>query len=87
MSPAVKPPAAPVSISDRNCLEATGLAPRAWRRALVELNIPHARVGRRTVCTVGAWLAAIERASGAASRPASAHTRVEIVALAATGKR
>lgn len=58
-----------VSITDRTCLTETGLTPRAWRRALDELRVPHAKVGRRTVCTARAWTDAIERASGVELAP------------------
>jgi hypothetical protein len=65
---------AAVTITDRTCELATGLSPRPWRRALEELGVPHTRVGRRTVCTVAAWVLAIERASGAVSRPSTGPT-------------
>jgi hypothetical protein len=72
----------PVTISDRSSRELTGLEPRAWRRALVDLAVPHVRIGRRTICTATAWTAAIDRASGATAAPAPSHSRAELVALA-----
>jgi hypothetical protein len=59
--------ARPLSITDRTCEVLTGFGPRPWRLALVELGVPHCRVGRRTVCAADAWLAAIAHASGAAA--------------------
>lgn len=77
---------APATITDRTCRVVTGLDARPWRRALVELDVPHVRVGRRTVCSAAAWLAAIDRASGTPVRATTAPTRGEIIALAA-GRR
>ena len=56
---------APLSITDRNCDALTGLAPRAWRKALVSMQVPHTKAGRRTICRADDWLAAISRQAGA----------------------
>jgi hypothetical protein len=55
----------PLSITDRNCDALTGLAPRGWRKALVAMQVPHTKVGRKTVCRSDDWLAAISRQAGA----------------------
>ena len=56
---------APLSITDRNCDALTGLAPRAWRKALVSMQVPHTKAGRRTICRADDWLAAISLRAGA----------------------
>jgi hypothetical protein len=72
MAAAVKPPVvAPVTLTDQTCRPATGFARRSWLRALVALNVPHARVGRRVVCRADDWAAAISRAAGAVPQPAA----------------
>jgi hypothetical protein len=43
----------------------TGLAPRAWRQALLVMHVPHTKVGRKTICRSDDWLAAISRQAGA----------------------
>lgn len=53
-----------LSITDRNCDALTGLAPRGWRKALISMQVPHTRVGRRTICRADDWLAAISRQAG-----------------------
>lgn len=72
MTAPAKLPAAPVSISDATALATTGLTPRQWRAALRTLGVPHAKVGRRTVCSAAAWVEAIARASGVATDSAPA---------------
>jgi hypothetical protein len=71
----VKPPvtAAAVtaaSFSDRTCLETTGVDWRYAKRFCRANNVPIAKIGRRSVVSVGAWLAALERSTGA--EPAAA---------------
>jgi hypothetical protein len=56
---------APLSITDRNCDALTGLAPRGWRKALVTMQVPHTKVGRKTICRADDWLASISRQAGA----------------------
>jgi hypothetical protein len=81
MTRAVLPAAAvvPLTISDRTCEAATGLAPRPWKRALVSLGVPHRYVGRRTLCTAVDWVAAISRSTGAELTP---WNEDQIIALA-----
>jgi hypothetical protein len=55
----------PLSITDRNCDALTGFAPRAWRKALVSMQVPHTKVGRKTICRADDWLAAISHRAGA----------------------
>lgn len=67
--PAPRPPRAgqpvgAITISDLTCLAACGYEPRAWRAVLVELRVPHAKIGRRTVCRASDWLDAVDRVSG-----------------------
>ena len=76
----------PVTISDRSCLAATGLAPRPWVRALVTLQVPHARVGRRVLCSAIAWAAAVDRAAGIDDENQIALDENELVARV-TGSR
>lgn len=64
----MKPTAPPVTISDDQALATTGLTPRQFRAALRELGVPHAKIGRRTVCRVDAWLAAVDKLAGATPR-------------------
>lgn len=54
----------PVTISDRSCAALTGLSARAWRTALRTLAVPHAKIGRRLVCTAASWRAAVDRRAG-----------------------
>jgi len=56
----------PLSITDQNCDAVTGLAPRAWRKALVAMQVHRAKVGRKTICRSDDWLAAISRRAGTA---------------------
>jgi hypothetical protein len=58
------PGAAPLTITDRTCLEICGLEARPWKRALVELRVPYARLGHRTIARGDDWLAAIDGRSG-----------------------
>ncbi len=77
----------PLTVADttESCEALTGLPPHLWRRALVELSVPHARVGRRTLCLAADWLAAVQRRSGV--EPSGAErTEAEIVQLAARGR-
>jgi hypothetical protein len=53
-----------LTITSDNCKPLTGFDRRPWLRALVQLRVPHCRIGRRTVCTASDWLAAIDRATG-----------------------
>jgi hypothetical protein len=78
-----KPPAAspPLTITDRTCDTETGFERRSWKRALVELGVPHAKVGRHIVCRADDWLAALDRRTGAAHPPALTDT--EVIELAA----
>jgi excisionase family DNA binding protein len=55
----------PLSITDRNCAALTGIPPRGWRKALVAMQVPHTKVGRKTICRSDDWLAAISRQAGA----------------------
>ena len=55
----------PLSITDRNCDALTGFALRGWRKALVAMQVPHTKVGRKTICRSDDWLAAISRQAGA----------------------
>ena len=48
-----------LSITERNCDALTGLSPSAWRKALVAMQVPHAKVGRKTICRSDDWLSAI----------------------------
>jgi excisionase family DNA binding protein len=55
----------PLSITDRTCDALAGLAPRGWRKALVAMQVPHAKVGGKTICRSDDWLAAISHQAGA----------------------
>jgi hypothetical protein len=54
----------PLSVTDRNCDALTGLAPRGWRKALVVMQVPHTKIGRKTICRSDDWLAVISRQAG-----------------------
>ncbi len=60
----------PLTITDRSCWPRTGFQPRPWKLALVTLNVPHAKVGQRTVCLASDWVEAVARAAGVEARPA-----------------
>ncbi len=69
-----------LSITDRTCFELTGFEARSWKLALVDLAVPHGRVGRRTICRAADWDAAVARRTGAAP---SAYDEGAIIELAA----
>ena len=72
----------PIAISDASAFASIGLTSRQFRRWLIDANVPHRKVGRRTVALVDHVRAAL----GATPTPASALSRVELVRRAAGGK-
>jgi hypothetical protein len=73
----------PLAVSDASAFASIGLTSRQFRRWLVDANVPHRKVGRRTI----ALAEHVRAALGATSTPAPALRRVELVRLAAGGGR
>lgn len=72
-----------LTVSDATSLESLGLTGRQFRKFLKEHNVPHARVGRRTIARADLVLAAIDHMSGGAPRPAPTWDEGATVAAAA----
>jgi hypothetical protein len=75
-----------ITITDQTCHAQCGLARRSWLRALVKLGVPHAHVGRRTVCLASDWVAAIGRQTGSTLKH-EALTDAEVIARATGGSK
>lgn len=81
MSQPSKPPAAqitPIAISDASAFASIGLTSRQFRKWLVTENVPHRRIGRRTLALVED----VRRGLGATETTAPSLSRGDLVLLA-----
>jgi hypothetical protein len=76
----------PVVVSDLTALVVVGLTARQFRAFLREHEVPHAKVGRRTLARLEDVLDAIDRSSGRGATPARWNEE-EIIARAVGGRR
>jgi hypothetical protein len=76
-------PAYPAYISQRNCVAAVGLIPRAFREAVHKHKIPHARLGNQLLVRIEDWhnaLARIATLPPNPKEPAPFKTKEELLA-------
>lgn len=80
------PPA--VSLTDLSGPQLCGFeTARQWKEALHQLGVPHTKIGRRTLCLVADWTAAIETRCKPAAAPAVPAWAGELLATARRGGR